>query len=222
MTLSGNPFDYVLAFFGGVLISLTPCIYPLIPVTVGFIGATSGGSRQKGFFLSLVYVTGMSLTYSALGLIAALTGSIFGSISAHPLTDLIAGIIILIFGILMLDVFNLPTLQFIKLPKTEKGSYISAFLLGLTSGLVIGPCLTPVLGSILLHAGRRQDMLYGATLLLAFAYGMGLILILIGTFSSILVNLPKSGRWLIVMKKICAFILMGVGLYFIYLAIRRF
>jgi len=222
MTLSGSPFDYLIAFFGGILISLTPCIYPLIPVTVGFIGATSGGSKRKGFFLSLMYVTGIAVTYSVLGLIASLTGSIFGQISSHPLTNLIVGVLIFVFGLSMLEVFNFPALQLVKLPQVKKGNYISAFVLGLTSGLVVGPCLTPVLGSILLYLTEKHDLFYGVTLLFTFAYGMGLILILIGTSSSILANLPKSGRWLKIIKRICAFILIGMGIFFVYLAIRRF
>ena len=202
--------------------SLTPCIYPLIPITVGFIGANSSGSRTKGFSLSLVYVTGMALVYSGLGLFASLTGTIFGEISSHPVTDFIVGSIVFMFGLSMLDIFTLHMPQFIKLPQVTQGGYFPAFLLGVSSGFVVGPCLTPVLGSILLYLAKKQNILYGTTLLFTFACGMGLILVLIGTFSGLLTALPKSGKWLVYIKRVCALILIGAGLFFIFLAVRRF
>ena len=105
MHLSGSPIDYLIAFGGGVLVSFTPCIYPLIPVSAGYIGIKAGGSKLKGLALSLLYVTGVAVTYSVLGLVASLSGTIFGKISSHPLTDILVGIIVIWFGISMLDFF---------------------------------------------------------------------------------------------------------------------
>jgi thiol:disulfide interchange protein DsbD len=221
MTLSGSPFDYVLAFGGGILVSLTPCIYPLIPITVGLIGGSAGVSKIRGFLLSLSYVTGMAVIYSALGILASLSGSLFGVWSSYPVTNLAVGLVIILFGLSMLDLFAMPQLQFIKLPQVKHGNYFSAFLLGAASGLIVGPCLTPVLGSILLYLAKQKQILYGATLLFTFAYGMGLILILIGASSGLLVSLPKSGKWMAYIKRTCALILIGAGLYFIYLSIGR-
>lgn len=108
VSLSGNPFDYVIVFVGGALMSFTPCVYPLIPITVGFIGAGSYGSRLKGLFLSLVYVLGMAVTYSLLGIAASLTGTIFGKLSYAPSVNLFVGCVVIIFGLGMLDLFNMP------------------------------------------------------------------------------------------------------------------
>jgi thiol:disulfide interchange protein DsbD len=221
MNPSVNLLDYLKAFLGGVGISLTPCIYPLIPITAGYIGASSSGSKFKGFLLSLVYVTGIAITYSILGLFASLTGTIFGRIGSHPVTYLLVGIIIILFGLSMSDlwVINLPPV--IKPAALKKRGYFSVFFLGLSSGLVVSPCLTPVLGSILLHLTTKKNLLYGAALLFSFAYGMGLILILAGTFSALLVNLPRTGKWMLYIKKAFSFILIGMGIYFIYTGLRR-
>lgn len=219
MNLSGSPFDFVLAFAGGVLVSFTPCVYPLIPVSVGYIGVSASGSRLRGLSLSALYVTGIAVTYSLLGLLASLTGTFFGSISANPITRIVVGVIIIIFALSMLDLFAI-RLPGIKAPGLKKGNYLSTFLLGLASGLIVSPCLTPVLGSILLYLATKKNMAYGMFLLVSFAYGMGLVLILVGTFSSILVNLPKAGRWLNYIKRFFAVLLIISGLYFIINAIR--
>jgi len=221
MQLSGTPFDYLIAFAGGVLMSLTPCAYPLIPITAGFIGVKSAGSKLKGFLLSFVYVTGIALIYSVLGITAVYTGQLFGAFSKHPLTHIFSGVIIIIFGIAMLDVFSFSLPQFVRLPKLKEHNYLSVFLLGLVSGLMIGPCLTPVLGGILVYVSTKESAVYGATLLLSFAYGLGLILMIIGTFSAILLKLPKSGIWMIYIKKIVGFIFIGMGIYFVFLGLRR-
>lgn len=222
MNLSGNPFDYVLVFFGGILLSLTPCVYPLIPISVGYITGKSGSSKIKSFILSIIYVTGIAITYSVLGLIASLTGMVFGKISVHPVTLIVVGLIIIIFGIIMwLDLLNL-TWSIGPRINSKRRDYVSTFILGLSSGLVISPCLTPALGSILAYLATRKNIFYGMSLLLTFAYGMGLILILAGTFSGILANLPKSGKWLVYVKKISSLIVIFIGLYFIYQGIRSF
>ncbi|MDD4900094.1 MAG: cytochrome c biogenesis protein CcdA [Candidatus Omnitrophica bacterium] len=221
MVLSGNPADYLKAFFGGVLISFTPCIYPLIPISASYIGANSANSKLRGFILSLVYVTGVAVTYSILGIIASLTGTFFGKISTHPVTYIIVGVMVAIFGFSMLDFFTFPGINFIKLPALKKGNLLSTFALGLSSGLIASPCLTPVLSSILLYLATKKNMLYGATLLLSFAYGMGVILIAVGTFSSLIASIPKSGKWLNFIKRACAIILLAMGIFFIFSGISK-
>jgi thiol:disulfide interchange protein DsbD len=221
MHLSGGPVDYILAFFGGIVASLTPCAYPLLPVSISLVGANAGSSRLKGFSLGLVYVTGIALVYSALGLFASLTGKLFGAISSHPATYIVVGLVIVVFGLSLFDLFMIrfPVLARSRLAR-QKG-YLSAFLLGLSSGLVIGPCTTPILGAILVYLATKKSIAYGATLLLTFAYGMGLIFILASTFGGLLVNLPKSGKWLIYIKRLSAAVLIAIGIYFIFSGARR-
>ncbi|MCU0652517.1 MAG: sulfite exporter TauE/SafE family protein [Candidatus Omnitrophica bacterium] len=221
MTLSASQLSYLTAFLSGIGVSLTPCIYPLIPITAGYIGANSQGSKMKGFLLSFVYVTGVAITYSILGIIASLTGTLFGRISSMPITYFIVGSIIILFGLSMLDLFRLPFPGLAKQPVIDQQNYLGAFTLGLSAGLLAMPCLTPVLGTILLYLAGKKNLFYGATLLLSFAYGMGLILILVGTFSAVLTNLPKSGKWSLYIKKAFAFILLITGMLFILGGMRR-
>ncbi|MFA5114883.1 MAG: cytochrome c biogenesis protein CcdA [Candidatus Omnitrophota bacterium] len=222
MNLSGSPVDFILAFLGGVAVSLSPCIYPLIPVSIGAIGAQPGESRLKAFSLSLVYTSGIALVYSCLGLIAVLTGRVFGEISSNPFTYIIAGLIIIFFGISMFEIIRIPSSRVFRLPHSDKKGYLGIFLLGLSSGLVVGPCVTPVLGSILVYLAASKNILYAAALLMSFAYGMGLILVLAGTFSGLLAALPKSGAWLVYVKKASALILVLAGSYFLFIGIRAF
>ena len=222
MNLLGSPFDFLIAFFGGFLASLTPCVYPLIPISAGFIVGNAQHSKSRGFFLSLAYVTGIAITYSALGILAVLTGSIFGRLSSNPLVILVSGVIILFFGFFMFDLLPINFISNLKLPAFKKGNYLSALVFGLVSGLIISPCLTPILASILAYASVTKNVFYGAFLLCCFSYGMGLIFILIGTFGSALTKLPKPGKWMLVIKRIFASVIVLYGLYFIFTAIWRF
>lgn len=216
MNLQGNHIGYIGAFLGGVLVSFSPCVYPLITITLTFIGVKAGSSRFRGLLLSLVYVLGIAVTYSLLGLVASLTGGLFGRLATHPVSFFIIGNTCIIAG---LSFFDIITINFIGLGiqnkiKMTKGVF-SVFILGLTCGLVVGPCITPALGTILLYVASKQNVIYGASLLFVFAYGMGFLLILVGTFSALLLNLPKSGRWLMWVKKLSGFILIGMGEYFL-------
>ena len=221
MQLAYNPTDYVIAFSGGLLMSFTPCIYPLLPVSASYIGLGSAGNKIKAFILSLAYVSGIAVTYLALGIIASLSGTIFGRVSSYPITRIIVGLIIVFFGLSMLEVFNISIPLRHKPNPLKKHGVLSVFLFGLSSGLVISPCVTPALGSILAYLATKQNIFYGATLLLSFAYGMGFTLILAGTFSSILLSLPKSGKWLVYIRRFYAVVLLGMGIYFVVTGIRR-
>ncbi|MFH1622496.1 MAG: cytochrome c biogenesis protein CcdA [Candidatus Omnitrophota bacterium] len=214
MNLVGNPIDFLLAFGAGALISFNPCVYPLLPITIGYIGASARGSKLKGFLLSVIYALGVAITYSILGAVASLTGRIFGQIAGTPWPYFILANICIFFGLMLLDVFTLP-LPVFTTKKIESKGMISVFLFGLVSGLVVGPCIAPALGTILVYVGTKQNLIYGMLLLFCFAYGMCTVLILAGTFSSILVNLPKSGAWMNRIKKISGLILIVMGEYFL-------
>lgn len=220
MSPSGSPLDYLIVFGAGVLVSFSPCVYPLLPVSIGIIGARRDNLKFNGFLLSLVYVCGIAVSYSLLGLIVSLGGMFFGLISTHPATHIAVGLVFLLFGILMLlDLFNFSFSQ-PKIVRNKQG-YFPTFLLGFSSGLVISPCISPVLGSILTYIAAKKNVFYGMSLLFTFAFGMGLILIVAGTFSNILTNLPKSGRWMVYFKRINALLLILAGLYFLYSGITN-
>jgi len=216
MHLPSNSIGYIGAFIGGIVVSFSPCVYPLVPITLSFIGVKAGSSPLKGLALSLIYVLGLAVTYSILGLIAALTGTLFGRISTHPVSFFIVGNACIIAGLSFFDIINI-NFTGIRLQNKIKirGSIFPVFLMGLVSGLVVGPCIAPALGTILIYVASRQNILYGATLLFVFGYGVGFLLILTGIFGAFFLNLPKSGVWLIRIRKLSGFILIGIGEYFL-------
>lgn len=204
------------AFAAGVLTSFTPCVYPLIPITVGIIGAKSSQTRRRGFMLSLVYVLGLAVVYAALGAVAALSGVFFGQISTNMWTYLIVGNLFLLFGLSMLDVFTLQLGFLQKFNPSAKGSgTLSAFVFGGVSALVAGPCTTPVLGTLLAFVASRQNVVLGTAMLFLFAFGMGFLLLIVGTFTGLLSTLPRSGAWMVTIKKAFGFLMLGIGEYFI-------
>ena len=203
---------FVVVFFGGVGVGFTPCVYPVIPITLGYIGATSTGKWWRGLTLSLVYVFGMALIYAVLGVFAVLTGQIFGKISSSPWTYFVVASVCFWLGLSMLDVFKLPSISLPRfLTLTKKNGYWGAFLIGIFSGLIVGPCTAPVLAAVLIYVASTQNILYGFLLLFTFGYGVGFLMILLGTFSGLLSSLPKSGAWLLKVKK-------GFGLLLIFTA----
>ena len=212
---------FLAAYLGGVVISFTPCTYPLIPVTAGFIGAQGVSSKLRGFLLSLFYVLGLALTYAALGAVAALSGKLFGQMQTTPLVYFIMANIWLIMGLAMLDVFKIaiPIPQsLMKYSGGGKQGFIHSLLLGAASGFVIGPCTAPVLGVLLGFVALKTHVFMGVGLLFVFALGMGTLLILVGTFAGFISTLPRSGKWMSVITRIFGIILIGAAEYFLYTA----
>ncbi len=220
--LQGSLFlAFLAAYLGGVVISFTPCTYPLIPVTVGYIGARSASSKLRGFILSLFYVLGLAVTYSALGAAAALTGKLFGQMQTAPLTYFLMANLFIIMGLAMLGVFkiSLPLPQkLMNATDNIKKGFAGSFLLGAASGFIIGPCTAPILGVILGYVALQNNVLTGVALLFVFSLGMGTLLIIVGTFTGLIASLPKSGAWMERINYIFGFILIGAGEYFLFTA----
>lgn len=210
------------AYIGGILVGFTPCTYPLIPITVGFIGALGSSSRLRGFLLSLFYVSGLAVTYSIMGAFAVLSGKLFGQIQTTPWTYFIMANLCIFMGLAMLDVFsiNIPVPQkLIKLTNSsKKKGFFGSFLIGATSGIIIGPCTAPVLAVLLGFVAMRTNLILGMGLLFVFAFGMGTLLIIAGTFAGIIASLPRSGKWMTKINFVFGLILIGAGEYFLYAA----
>ena len=215
--IATNPLlAFVAVFAAGVLVSFTPCVYPVIPLTLGFIGARSAGSRWKGFTLSLVYVLGMAVTYAILGAIASLSGKLFGNVGSSPVSYFIVANVCMALGLSMLGVFQIPQISFTGTgPVKQRQGYLGVFVIGLISGLIVGPCTAPVLAAILVYVGSKQNVVYGFSLLFAFGYGVGFLMILLGTFTGLLASIPKSGEWLERVKKLFGWVLIFAAEYFL-------
>lgn len=228
---NGSLLVYPAAFIAGLLISFTPCVYPVIPIQLGFIGGQTaaaregqGSARFRGFTLSVLFVTGMAVVYAALGAFASLTGTLFGRWAASPWTYIVVSNVILVLGLSMLDVFQLPTPQFLARwnPERKGKGYVSALLLGASSGLVVGPCTAPALGAALAYVGARGSVVFGTSVLFVFAFGMGALMIALGTFSGALAAMPRSGRWMMRVKKVFGIIMVVIAEYLLLQAGQRF
>ena len=219
---TGSGGVFLICFAAGVASSFTPCIYPLIPVTIGILGSKQTESKLMAFLLTLSYVLGISATYAALGLLAALTGSLFGSLSANPWVLLAVGVLIVGMALNMLDVFAIRFGAFgFSTTGRKANGLIPNFIYGLTFGLIASPCTAPPLAAILTWVGSTRSLVAGPLFLFAFALGMGSVLLLIGTFSSTITSLPRSGAWMVHVKKAMGIIMVLMAGYFVFQAGRQ-
>jgi thiol:disulfide interchange protein DsbD len=216
---SGSAIAYILVFLGGILTSFEPCIYTMLPITIGFISSHSSGSKMRSFLLSVTYVLGIALTYSALGVVAALTGGLFGQTASNPWINLAMGNICILLGLSMFDIYTIKMPAFImRLQNKRIGKgFVTIFFLGIFSGFVAGPCTAAVLFVALGYVAKSQSIFTGFSLLFTFSIGMGLILIVLGTFTGLLLSLPKAGPWMLRIRKIMGFVLIIIGEYFLFL-----
>lgn len=212
----GSILAFVLVFIAGILSSLTPCVYPVIPITIGYIGGRAEGQKLKGFLLSLFLVLGIAIVYSSLGIIAAASGSVFGSFTQHPAVLIVIALIFAVMGTSMLGAFE------IQLPsglqgkmRTEKKGFLGALLVGMITGLVAAPCVGPVLVALLAWVAQTGSILTGFALLFTYAVGMGLLFIVIGTFAGAMTALPGAGQWMDTVKHVFGIILIGGAIFII-------
>ena len=203
------------SYCAGVIVSFSPCIYPLIPVTLGIIGATAASSRLKGFTLSFVYVLGISFTYTVLGITASLLGVFLQRIFVNPVTYSILAMVFLALGFSLLGIVRINIPIFVPQYSPRK-TFLSLFILGMVSALAMIPCNFPVLGAVLSLISLQRDVLYGGAALFLFSLGYGFILLVIGMSASLMSKLPTQGTWLIILKKASGIILIGMGGYFLF------
>jgi len=203
-------------FIAGVLTSLTPCVYPMIPITIAVFSNNSSSRRYSSFFKSLVYVLGLSLTYSVLGLVSGMTGVLFGSISQHPVFIITVSAVLFLMALSMFGVFDLhlPASVQDKLSRGRTGGFGGVFVLGMVFGLFAAPCAGPVVITILTYIASTQNPFLGFMLLFIYALGMGIIFIIIGTFSGTLSALPRAGNWMVLVKHFFGYIILFLIVYF--------
>jgi thiol:disulfide interchange protein DsbD len=195
----GSVLAFAVAFGGGVLTSLTPCVYPLIPITVSIFGAKESRSRRHAMALSGLYVLGIAAMYTALGIAAALTGRAFGSVMQNPW---VIGGVAVVFAAMAASMFGafelqLPPALQSRLSSVGGAGFAGAFAMGLVAGVIAAPCTGPVLAAALAFVATQGSVAFGAGIMFAYALGLGLLFFLIGAFS---LHLPKSGAWMEAVK----------------------
>lgn len=213
---SGLLLSLIFVFLGGLALNLTPCVYPLIPITIGYFGGQAEGKTSRLFLLGVLYVLGMALTYSVIGVVTSLSGAVFGTLLQNPFV--IIGIALL-FVVLSLSQFGV--YEF-KLPDSlvmkaggAKGGVFGAFFMGLTMGIVAAPCIGPFVLGLVTYVAAKGDPFYGFLMFFVLALGLGLPYLLLALFSGKIKNLPRAGFWMDGVKHIFGFLLLGMAIYFL-------
>ncbi|HEX4681711.1 MAG TPA: cytochrome c biogenesis protein CcdA [Gemmatimonadaceae bacterium] len=223
--LSGNPLKALpFVFAGGVLTSLTPCIYPMIPITAAIVGGTSVADttlkapRWRPLLLTLSYVFGLALVYSALGLFAGMTGTLFGSVSTNPWLYFAMANLLLLAALAMLDVLPVQVPSAILARASSAGAagrLSGAFTMGAMSGLVAAPCSAPVMAAVLTWVSSTKSAALGFIYLFVFSLGMCTLLVIVGLSSGSIARLPRAGMWMVWVKRIFALVMVGVAEYYL-------
>lgn len=218
----GSLLVFPMAFAAGILASLTPCVYPLIPVTVAYIGGRAEGSRARAFTLSLLYSLGIALTYAIIGIILAAVrnaggSASYGDIAKSPWIALGIGVLCVLFAMVMFDKLAVHVPGFLQRAQSkQRGGYLGALVAGLIFGSIASPCLSPVVGLLAVLGAVRGNLAYSGALLLAFGLGLGVLFVIVGTFTGMVTSLPRAGSWMERIKNGFAWAMLAVAAGFIF------
>lgn len=210
----------VVLFFGGLALNLTPCVYPMIAITVSYFGGQSGGKKPAAAFaLATTYFLGIVVTYSSLGVVTALTGSLFGSLLQSPVLLVIVALLMVALSLSMFGLYELQPPQFLMQKATglsSKAGFVGVFFLGAMVGVIAAPCIAPILVALLVYVGQSGNPWLGWWLFFTLAAGLGAPYIVLGTFSGLLTRLPKSGTWMVWVKRALGVLLLAVAAWFVH------
>jgi thioredoxin:protein disulfide reductase len=207
---------FLLVFLGGLALNLTPCVYPMIPITISYFGGQAQGKKGSLIAHSSLYVIGMAVTYSILGVVAAMTGGLFGAALRYPSVLIGIALIMILLALSMFDVYEFRTPALLnRLAGSSQKGFVGTFLMGLTVGIVAAPCIGPFVLGLLTYVGNKGNAVLGFALFFVLAIGMGIPFIVLGTFSGSLQRLPRSGAWMVWVRKIFGFILLAMAVYFL-------
>lgn len=205
-------------FAAGLATSLTPCIYPMVPITAGILGGASaqGRTRWRTALVTAAYVLGLALVYATLGLIAGLSGTLFGTISSNPWAYFVFGNLLLLAALAMLDVLplNAPARLLSWASRLGTDSLGAVFLMGATSGLVAAPCGAPAFAAVLTWVATTQSAVWGFAYLFVFSLGMTAVLVAVGLFAGTLAALPRAGVWMLWIKRVAAALMIAMAEYY--------
>ena len=213
---SGLLLSLIFVFLGGLALNLTPCVYPLIPITIGYFGGQSEGKTSKLFILGILYVLGMAFTYSIVGVITSLSGAVFGALLQNSI------VIVIIAGIFVVLALSMFGLYEIKMPDSmvakaggARSGVFGAFFMGLTMGIVAAPCIGPFVLGLVTYVAAKGDVFYGFIMFFFLAVGLGTPYLFLAIFSGRIKSLPRAGFWMEGVRNIFGFILIAMAIYFL-------
>lgn len=206
----------ILVFLGGLALNLTPCVYPLIPITIGYFGGQSEGKTSRLFLMGLLFVLGMAVTYSVVGVVTSLSGAVFGALLQNTIVILVIVAVFIVLSLSMFGVyeFKVPDALVAKAGGAKGGMY-GAFFMGLTMGIVAAPCIGPFVIGLVTYVAAKGDPYFGFLMFFVLALGLGLPYLFLAIFSGKIKSLPRAGEWMEAVKHVFGFILLGMALYFL-------
>lgn len=207
---------FLLVFAGGLALNLTPCVYPIIPITVSYFGGQASGGRGSTVVRAILYLLGMATMYSALGVMAALTGSILGTALQHPLVTALIALVMVALALSMFGAYEIRVpARLSGFAGTAKTGYIGAFVMGLNVGIVAAPCIGPFVLGLLTFVGERGDPVLGFAMFFTLSLGLGLPFVFLAIASGSISKLPRSGEWMEWVRKVFGVILLAMAVYFL-------
>jgi thiol:disulfide interchange protein DsbD len=212
---------FLTLFLIGLALNLTPCVYPMLGVTVSIFGARRAAPPLQVFGLALVYVLGMATMYSSLGLVAAFTGGLFGSALQSPLVSIGIGVLLIALSLSMFGAyeFSLPPALMARLGGSGTTNVAGVFASGLLVGVFAAPCTGPPIVALLAVVGEKGDPWFGFLSFFTLSLGLGAPYLVLGTFSNLLQRLPRSGDWMVWVKQVFGVVMISIGLFYVLVAL---
>ncbi len=213
----GGLWWFLALFLGGLALNLTPCVFPMLGITVSVFGARKKEPPLKVVAHAVAYVLGISVTYSALGVVAALTGGLFGAALQSPLVNVGLGVLFVVLALSMFGLYEMqpPAGLLQRLGGADATSLVGIFISGLAVGIIAAPCVGPFVVAVLALIALRGDAWFGLQTMFALSLGLGLPYLVLAVFSNLLQSLPRSGDWMLWVKKVFGVLLVGIGLYYV-------
>jgi thioredoxin:protein disulfide reductase len=221
MLARGGPWWWLGLLLGGLALNLTPCVFPMLGVTVSVFGARRKERPAKVMTHAAAYVLGIMITYSVLGVVAALTGGLFGSALQHPWVNVGLGVLFLALSLSMFGLYEMqpPVWLLQRLGGADTTSVLGILLSGLAVGIIAAPCVGPIILGVLVIIARHGGVLFGLRTMLVLSLGLGLPYLFLALFSNLIQGLPRSGDWMLWVKQVFGVLLVGIGLHFVFMGL---
>ncbi len=213
----GGLWWFLALFLGGLALNLTPCVFPMIGITVSVFGARKKEAPIKVLAHAVAYVLGIALTYSVLGVVAALTGGLFGAALQNPWVNVVLGLLFVVLSLSMFGLYEMqpPAWLLQRLGGADATSLAGIFVSGLAVGVIAAPCVGPFVVAVLALIAQRGDAAFGFQTMFTLALGLGSPYLLLAMFSNLLQSMPRSGDWMLWVKKVFGVLLVAIGLYYV-------